>query len=289
VPAYERVIPLAWQLPVFLLAYNLMAGCIIIWFIEPLNRFACWFLKGKPEKKDAMHTSYIDDLLLTTPSIAVEQTKKEIRNMMDRTRVNLMAAFYALINQDFTRKKKIKKQEKIIDFLNRAIAKFIISLSGSSISESDDFLLGSFCNVINDIERVGDYACKILKDAGRMKKSDYKFPPKAVEQLQEMFSKVMELFDLSVEIFETRDIEKLKSVSALEGEIDLLKSKLAVGHIMWLKAGQYILKGGEYLYSAIADLERTAHHLTNVALSVRSYPGEQPEEPQDDSEEAEVI
>jgi hypothetical protein len=58
----------------------------------------------------------------------------------------------------------------------------------------------------------------------------------------------------------------------------MLKSKLALGHIMWLKAGQYILEGGEYLYSAMSDLERVAHHLTNVALSVRPNVDEHIEE-----------
>ena len=274
VPVYEAAIPLAWQLPVFLLFYNLAVAFILIWFVDPLSRLASRLIKDKPDTRETIHTTYIDDRLLATPSIAVEQTKKEIMDMMTRVRANLVLSFNALLNQDF-HKKRIKREEEVIDFLNRAIAKFIIKLSGSDVSESDDNMLAGFCNVINDVERVGDYAIKIHKDAGRMKKNDYKFSKKALGQLQEMSSRVLELFDLCMEIFENRDIEKLQGVSALEGEINLLKSKFALGHMMWLKAGQYILEGGEYLYSAISDLERVAHHLANVALSVSYSPGVQ--------------
>ena len=272
-PVYERTIPLALQLPIFQLSYNLIAASVLIWFVKPLSAFVCLLLKEKekPEAEQPWQTCYIDDSLLETPSIAVELTKKEIVEMMAKTRANLVLAFDALVSQDFTYKKKIKKEEEGIDFLHCAISKFIVKLSGSSFSRDEDILLGSFIHVINDIERVGDYARKILKEARRMKKSSYKFPKKSAGQLQEMFSKLLELFDLSAEIFDSRDTEKLKRVFELDGEIDSLKSDLALGHVMWLKAGQYVLSGGEYFYSVISDMERMADHLTNVALSVSSY------------------
>ena len=286
IPAYEAMVQPAWQIPVFQLSYNLIAGIVLIWFLEPLGRLASRLLKDKPETKEVLHTTYIDDRLLTAPSIAVDQTKKEIRDMMDRARENLNLAFNALVNRDFSNKKKIKKEEDLIDFLNRAIAMFIVKLSGNSLSESEDIMLVSFCRVINDIERVGDYACKILKDAGRMKKKKYKFHKKDITRLEEMFSKVQELFNLCIEIFESRDLEKLENVSGLEGEIGAIKSNLALGHLMWLKAGQYIMAGGEYFYSAISDLERVSNHLINVALSVSPYLSEQIEDNVEDPQTA---
>lgn len=291
IPFYQQLIPLVWQLPVFQLSYNLIAASVLIWFIKPLNNLVCRLLKEKeiPEAKTNakkyMRTTYIDDALLATPAIALDLTKKEVRDMMDRARANLVLAFDALVNQDLTNKKKIKKAENRIDFLNARIAKYISKLSGTSISEDEDILLGSFCRVINDVERVGDYARKMLKDASRMKKTENKFAKKAVEHLRDMFAKVLELFDLSIEIFENRDSNKMKDIYSLDEEVDSLKSKISIGQIMWLKAGQYIQSGGEYFYSAVSDLERIADHLTNIAVSMSSCPGGQAEDMQEDDEE----
>ena len=293
IPVYQQLIPLVWQLPVFQLSYNLIAASILIWFTKPLSRLVCLLLKEKeiPEAvtniKKYMRTSYIDDDLLTTPSIALDLTKKEIKDMMDRTRTNLVLAFHALVNQDLTNKKKIKKTENRIDFLNNRIAKYISKLSATAISEDEEILLGSFFRVINDVERVGDFARKMLKDASRMKKSSYKFAKRAVEHLQEMFTKVLELFDLSAEIFENRDSNKMENVISLDKEVDSLKSKITIGQIMWLKAGQYVQSGGEYFYSSVSDLERIADHLTNIAVSMCHCPNEQTGDMQEEEDDDE--
>ena len=278
VPAYERAVPLALQLPVFLLFYNIAVAFILNWFVSPLIGLTRRFFKDKPDTKKAFHTTYIDDHLLGTSSIAVDLTKKEILDMMNRTRANLVLAFNALVNHDVSKKKKIKKAEEKIDFLNRAIAKFIAQLSATSVTKSEDTLLGSYCLVINDVERVGDYAVKMLKGANRMNKANYKFSKKAVTQMQEMFVKVQELFDLCMEVFEEMNPERLKDVFEIDAQIDTLKSKYALGHVMWQKAGQYITSGGEYFYATISDMERIADHLTNVAVSIHTLPGEQTEE-----------
>ena len=271
VPVFENAIPLVWQFPVFQLSYNLIAASVLIWFIKPLSWLTCRMIKEKekPKKeKDIVHTLYIDDNLLTTPSIAVDLAEKEIKGMMDKTRANLVLGFNALVYQDLTYKKKIKKEEEIIDILSRDITKYIGKLTERSISENENIILSSFCRVVLDIERVGDYARKMLKDANRMKKKKSAFSKKDMKQLQDLFSKVISLFDLSMEIFNDRDATKLEHVYTLDKEIDTIKSKLAFGHAMWLKAGQYFTTGGEYFYAAISDMERVADHLTNVAISM---------------------
>ena len=295
IPHYVAAVPLMWQLPVFQLSYNVVMAFIKMWFITPVIKLTCWLIKDKEiqaedadtekEGKKVFRPTYIDDSLLATPSIAIDLTKMEISDMIDRTHANLERAFNALIYHDFTYKKKIKKEENRIDFLNTAISKYILKLSGSSIGKNDDLLLAGYSRVINDVERVGDYARKMLKDASRMKKSSYKFSKKDTDHLKTMYVKVMELFGLAIEIFNASDAEKLKKVYSLDTEIDSLKSKLAFGHVMWLKAGQFIQSGGEYFYASVSDLERVADHLTNIAVSMCYSPAEQPEEMQDDDDD----
>ncbi|MCL2008338.1 MAG: Na/Pi symporter [Treponema sp.] len=293
---FENHIPLTWRYPVFLFSYHLIVALILIWFLKPLSRLVTIILKQKPkkEKKKAQTTVYINDLLLETPSLAVEQTKKEILYMMDKTKANLSGAFNALINQDLKKRKKIKKEENLIDSLNSAISKFIVMLSGCDITEKEKILLGHYGYIANDIERVGDNAYNLAKAANRMRKNDYKFSKKPASQLQELYDKVFNLFDVCVEIFEKGDLKKHKEIKTIRDEIDLLKSKMTMGQIMWFKAGQYISAGGQYFYSAVSELKSMADHLGNIAQSAtsiydrRAYDRDEAEiEAEGDVEEAE--
>jgi phosphate:Na+ symporter len=269
--AYVRAIPdPMWQLSVFHLIFNTGTACVLIFFVTPLNKFATWAIKGKAEDASVMKTKFIDDHLLPTPAIAMEQLPKEILHMASKAKVNLGLAFDALVNQSLVNKEEINREEDYIDFLTRQIGRFIIKLSAQQISEDDELFVGSFHHVINDLERVGDYAIKMLSAAGRMRKHSQQFSKKASSELKKMFDKLMELYDVCIEIFETRNADKIKDAKKIDSEIDLMKSRLADAHLLWLKGGQYTAIGGEHFYAAVCDLERIADHLINIAYTTRA-------------------
>jgi len=137
------------------------------------------------------------------------------------------------------------------------------------LSEQDSQLLGGFHHAVNDIERIGDYAKKMLQEASRMKKHEYDFSKKSTAKgLTEMFDIVLKMFDISLEIFESGNEERLKELDDLDKETDKLKIKLADSHIKWLKSSPYNTIGGGYFYSCICDLERIADHLVNFASAI---------------------
>jgi len=228
-------------------------------------------IKDKPETDTVLKTKYIDDVLLGTPALAVEQLKKEIKNMADTARDNLNAAFEAMIKQELGGKDKLNSDEEYIDFLNRAIARFIIKLTSGSLTDDEAALIGSYHHVINDLERIGDYAVKMFKEADRMKKYNYKLSRRAVAELKAMLSKVMELFTAVMVIFDDRNPERLRDIVELNRDIDQMRLHLADVHLQWLKGGQYNQSGGEYFYSVISDLERIADHLTNIAMTTQAF------------------
>jgi phosphate:Na+ symporter len=267
-----------WQLSIYNLVYNILAMMIMIWFIKPLNALGCRIIKDKDVDDGSPRTSYIDDRLLNSPAIAIEQTKKEIIDMAERVRDNLVLGFEALIHQDITNMDDIYKREDYIDFLNKAVGRFVTKLSSTSVNTHDDMLIGSFIHVSGDMERIGDYAMKMLADAGLMKKLNATFSKRAVIELRKMFSKVLELFTLSLEIFEHRDTGKLKALTEMEEEIDLMKFQLAEAHKLWLKSGQHTVIGGGYFYSAVTYLERIGNRLANLAFTAKSFADEDPDE-----------
>jgi phosphate:Na+ symporter len=267
---FARIIPdPVWQVSMFNLIYNTIAASVLIWFIAPINRLVCLLIRDKQKRKKELHTSYINDHLLDTPTIAIEPIKKEILDMAYRARKSFTLAFGAILTQNLAKKKKIKKQEKWINFLNKAVSGFVVKLSEAEISEQDSRLLGGFHHAIDDIERIGDYAKKMLQEAGRMKKYRYEFSKNSVARgLTDMFEIALKMFDISLEIFEHGKVERLNELHELDREIDKLKAKLADSHIKWLQSAEYNTIGGDHFYSAICDLERIADHIVNFASSI---------------------
>jgi phosphate:Na+ symporter len=264
-----ETLPSSLQIPIFNTAFNVGTTLILIWFIKPLVLLSCKIIKSKPEDDIMLKTSYIDERLLATPAIAIGQIKKEIVDMAKHTRANLVLAFDAIMAQNLANTEKIEKTEELINFLDKAITRFIIKLSASSVSPHDDIVLGSSHHAISDIERIGDYAKKMLTEAERMKRHKYQFTKKgAANALQTMFNKVLEMYDLSQEIFETNDQAKLTQLKEMDVIIDSIKSKLADAHVRWLKAGEWASLGGDHFYSLVCDLERIADHIVNFASTI---------------------
>ncbi len=58
---------------------------------------------------------------------------------------------------------KIMQNEKVINFLNHEISKFLVKLSGVEMEKVDRKMIGSLHHVISDIERIGDHAENIME------------------------------------------------------------------------------------------------------------------------------
>jgi len=269
VPFFENLIPdPVWQLAIFNVLFNTTKASVLIWLIHPVTSLVCRIVKDKPKKKKEMQTMYIDDGLLKTPAIVIEPIKKEISDMARRARKIFNLAYEALLNQDTSHKKKIKKQEKWINFMSRAISLFIVKAAETEISEKDSQLLGSFHHAVDDLERIGDYSKKMLQDADRMKKYKYNFSYKPTAKgLAEMYELVSRMFDISLEIFKSGEKQFLQDLLDLYVKTTKQKQKLNGSHIRWLKTAEYNTIGGDYFNSAISKLEYIAGLLVNFVAN----------------------
>jgi len=276
VPFYASIIPdPVWQLAIYNVLFNATKASILIWLINPVTRLVCRIIKDKPKEKNELRTTYIDDSQLETPTIIMEPIRKEIIDMARRARKSFSYAFEALLKQDLTHKKKVKKQEKWINFLGKAISGFIVKATEVEVSEQDSQLLGSFHHMVDDIERIGNYSKMMLQEARRMKKYGYEFSYESTAKgLTDMYEIVSKMFDISLEIFESKETASLKELLDLNKKTIRYKQKLTESHIKWLKTAEYNTIGGDYFNSAISNLEYIADLLVNFVSAIPAIAGD---------------
>lgn len=260
------------QVAWFHVIFNVTTTCILLPFVKQLVKFAELVVKDRKTEIENYKLKYVDDLLLKTPSIAVLQVKKELGYMASVARENINLAKEALLTGDEKYANQIAENEKIINFTNKRLTKFLISLT-SLVNEADEKLLGSYFHVLNDLERIGDHAENFYEIGEEMKAKDLSFSAVAKKEISEMYSEVLNMFELATNVFNTLNLESLAKLGEMENDVDGFKKRLNENHVRRLASGNCSSELSPYFFSAVAGLERVADHLINVGYSITNPTG----------------
>jgi phosphate:Na+ symporter len=264
-----------WSLATFNLSYNLIYTLILLACLNPIVALVTKIVREKQEKGAKLR--YIDDRLLATPPIAVGQALKEVRNMAVMAKENLDRAFKAILDEDMSESKVIAAEEYQIDYITRSLASFFIKVSSTPISDKDKKLIGGLHHVINDIERIGDHAVLFAKETNYMIQNEAHFLDWTKTELREIYAKISELFELSLDSFQTRKAENLVRMSALHQEIIDLIAYARDIHIKRLSSNMYSVEVSKSMYAVLLSLQRVSDHIINIGFSVRSDTGSKTE------------
>ena len=119
-------------------------------------------------------------------AIAISQVKDEVNRMMEMVSKNIEDAYNTLIKYDSESRKKVKEREEYIDYLNKGISEYIVSLMSSEMNANDSRKINGYYAIISNLERIGDHAINIAEYADDMKKWDLKFSDMVLEELEDM-------------------------------------------------------------------------------------------------------
>lgn len=265
---------LQMRVSVFHVIFNVTTTCLLLPFVKQLVELSKLIIKDKEEKSSALALRYVDDRLLTTPTVALMQVKKEMDYMFSLVEENIGDSFSSIERGKTESGEKIGKKEDIIDFTNGALTKFLIKLSGN-VDQSDERVIGSYFHVLNDLERIGDHAENFYEMGVEMKSKGIVFSEEAVKELCGMRKDVMRMFAIAKDAFENLNKEQLSDLTVLENEVDAKKKKLTASHFARLAEGICHVEVSPYYSSTVLGLERVADHLVNIGYSILNPIGSQ--------------
>ena len=265
----------AWSLATFNMAYNLIYTVILLIFLTPLVNGVTKMIKDKAPQGASIN--YIDERLIITPAVAIESALKEVYGMAVLAWDNMDRAFEGLIETDTSESKKIASTEYIIDDMTRALASYFIKVSAAASSVENEKLVGGLHHVINDIERIGDHAVDLAKETNYMEQHEIHFLPETEEELKQIYSKITDMFALSLNSFQTRQTNNLEKIAKIQSEINQSLSSTRNIHITRLNSHAYSIEVSKSLYSVLFALERVSDHTVNIAFSIRSDTGSKTE------------
>lgn len=259
------------QIANFHTIFNILTTLLLLPFIEILVKLSKMLVKGTDKISEAFHLYYLDERVLKTPPIAVSQMKKELSNMVGLAKKNLDIAINSLINVSLDKDSEIKKREEEINYLNKAITGFLVKISALDISYEDEKIIGSYFNVVTDIERIGDHADNIQQFTRKMYDEHIIFSDEAKSELRN-YAKILDnLYVNTMLVFNERKLSCMAEVNKYEEDADNAKIEMSKAHIRRLNNGNCTAESGAIYLSLATNFERVADHLTNVAESVLTY------------------
>ena len=270
----DDVMSLQMRVSVFHVIFNVTTTALLLPFTRQLVKYSELIIKDKRIDGEEPTLRFVDDRLLTTPPIALMQVKREIDYMLSLVEENMNLSLSDMADPEHTHGEKIRENEKIIDFTNGALTKFLIKLSASA-SASDEQIIGSYFHVLNDLERIGDHAENFFEIGEEMHGKGIEFSTRARDEIARMSQAVLSMLEISKDAFENLTRERLPQLAELEESVDIMKKELTATHFARLAEGNCTIEVSPYYSSAVSGLERVADHLVNVGYSIVNPIGSQ--------------
>ena len=268
--------PMSMQMRVssFHVLFNVSTTALLLPFVTPLVKFAEKAIKDKPTMEESLTLKYVDDRMVTMPSVALMQVKKEMDYMFSLVEENMGLSLNAMETEDLSKGELIATNEKIINFTNSSLTRFLIKLSPNVEARAEQ-VIGSYFHVLNDLERIGDHAENFYDIAQEMAGKKIGFSPVGQADMKAMQDNVMKMLTIAKDAFDNANTGRLEELATLEDQIDNMKRDYTAAHFARLAEGHCSMAVSPYYASAIAGLERVADHLVNVGYSIVNPVGSQ--------------
>lgn len=242
--------------------FNVLCTALLFPFANQLEKLACIIVKdGEGSEKMKL----LDKRLITSPTIAIEQSKKTVIDMIDNTINSVKNACMLLEVYDDKITETVLESEKTVDKYEDKLGTYLVQISRENLSEDDSREVSELLHIIGDVERISDHSVGIVHSAGEIKSKKIKFSDSANEEIRIMVRAVNEIMSQTRKAFVDDDMEAALTVEAMEHVIDKLKKDLKKRHIDRLKKGECGIEQGFVMTDIITALERISDHCSNIA------------------------
>lgn len=248
-------------------AFNAVTTAILFPLIGLFEKLVVKLYPGKDiiEHKNAIH---LDNRLIKTPSVALEQAKKELLRLTKIVQMMDSLSFQRLKSKDTVIEKKVLDREAAVDSITEDIIRYLTQLSRQSLTLKLSNKLINLMQIAYDTERTGDHAesllnLMILKDENRTK-----FTKVEIEELEELSDKVNEMFNVLIKGMENGSFENLVLCEQVENDIDAIVKNSRLNHILRLQKGECMPVSGVIFSDILLHFERTGDLLHGISKNM---------------------
>ena len=255
----------AWDVSLIHTVFNLAATAVLMPMNGLLVKLAYLIIpsEGTPQKEELL-----DERLLATPAVAVQRAH-EIAGQManDAARAMHLAMGLTKKFEEGIMEQVVELEDKT-DHYQDALGTYLVKLSGTNLSVSDNRVLNTLLYTVSDIERMADHAMAIAKAAKEMEEKKIEFSKQAKGELAVLERAVLDIVDRTVTAYEDFNRGEAVKIEPQEQVVDALVREVKSRHVRRLRDGLCTVEYGFVLEDLLTACERTADHCSNMAVEM---------------------
>jgi len=138
--------------------FNVANTLIFIWFTWPIARFVEWLVPDRAleDKGVIVRAKYLDDLLLSTPSLALDRVRMEILHMGETVREMLQRIMPAIIKGNRDSLDEVRRMDDVVDILHAAIVEYLGKISKQPLADAEMKEFLRLIDAVSNLENIGD-------------------------------------------------------------------------------------------------------------------------------------
>ncbi len=267
-PNVPKEIQVTYILSAFHTCFNVCNTSFLIWFVKPIEKIVCWFIKSKDEDEE-FRLRYISGGLLSTSELSILQAGKEITlygqrclKMFGFVKILLRTKDENEFNKLFTR---IEKYETISDNMEVEIANYLNSVSDGRLSSESKLQIRSMLREVTELESIGDSCYNLARTLNRKFKGKTDFTTKQYEHIDQMFNLDTKALGQMITLLDQgKHGNDVNQSFNTENEINNYRNQLKNQNILDINNKEYDYQIGVHYMDIISECERLGDYIVNV-------------------------
>lgn len=220
--------------------FNVANTFIFIWFTTVIARLVEWMVPDRPMAEETVIVArYLDEDLLSTPSLALDLVRREIRHMGEQVTEMLAGIMPAILHGSVSTLGDIEKIDERVDILHAEIVVYLGRISRLELTKKQTAELVGLMDAVNDLENIGDVIEMNLVELGRRrigKGIAISQPTQVV--LSDFHQVVMDSVDAAIHAVSEDSYEAAQSVTKMKKEIMRITNSAATHEAQRLVANE---------------------------------------------------
>jgi phosphate:Na+ symporter len=226
--------------------------------------------KAEPEKESKFHAKFLENSLISTPTLALSLAKAETLRMANKVQQNVENIIQAFFKNDEKLLDHIRECETEVNFLNVQINKYLTKISQQSLAEERIDEIYQIMYSVTELEQIGDIVAKgLIPLAEKKMMLNFNFSKEGEEEIRDYHLRTIKQISRSIEVFKDLNLKEAKRMEKKYKKYRLMEMDLRKTHFNRLRSDiPETIATSEIHLELIELLKRISSHATNIARSL---------------------
>jgi len=210
--------------------FNVGIGFLFLPAAALFARFCEWVVPDKPlEEVTVITAKYLDEELISTPSLALDRARLEIGHMGERVMEMLQGIMSAITTGDRDTLRDIARIDDEVDILHGHIVTYLGLISRKALTEEQTRVLVNLMAAANDLENIGDIIETDMVHLGNERiEKEVRISSETQHVLHRLHEIVSTTTELAIDAVMEDDERSAQEVIAMKGDINRLMDSAAM-------------------------------------------------------------